>query len=278
LIKDFEWKKTKQGSIYTHYFVVKYVIIMTWMTDVHIHLSDAEYSADLDYILSAMDKMRIRACCVSMDNASSKSTLELSQRSSLILPFIGIHPEKANDDLDKMVKLITQNSDRISGIGEIGLDKAYVSDEVGFSRQVSVFQKMLSLAEQLGKPVSIHSRRTLDEIFSILPSYSLKGVLLHWFSGSKKQLQKTMDLNYYVSYGPAMIYSDDKQVLLSQTDLNKILLETDGPVKFSRCFGLKTAQITFLPSVLFCAAGVLNKSYEETLLIIEKNVNSYLGV
>jgi len=251
---------------------------MTWLTDAHIHLSDNEYSTDLEYILTAMDKMKIKACCVSMDNASSKSTLELSQRSPLVLPFIGIHPEKADDDLNEMVELITQNSNRISGIGEIGLDKTYVSDEAGFSRQVSVFQEMLSLAEKLGKPVSIHSRRTLDEIFSMLPSYSIKGALLHWFSGSKKQLQKAMDLGCFVSYGPTMVYSEDKQVLLSLTDLDKILLETDGPVRFSRCFGLKTAQITFLPSVLFCAADVLNRSYDEMLLIIEKNTNSYLSV
>ena len=251
---------------------------MTWLTDAHIHLSDSEYSTDLDHILVAMSKMKIKACCVSMDNQSSKSTLEISQRSPLVLPFIGIHPEKADDDLDAMAELIIQNSDKISGIGEIGLDKTYVSNEAGFSRQLSVFQKMLSLAEKFEKPISIHSRRTLDEIFSLLPSYSLRGTLLHWFSGSKKQLQKAMELGCFVSYGPAMIYSDDKKVLLSQTDSNKILLETDGPVKFSRCFGLKTAQITFLPSVLFCAAGVLNKTYDEMLLIIEKNFNSYLGV
>jgi len=251
---------------------------MAWLTDVHIHLSDNEYSDDMEYILTAMDKMKIRACCVSMDNTSSKSTLDLSQRSSLILPFIGIHPEKADDDLNSMVDLITQNSNKISGIGEIGLDKTYVSDEAGFSRQVMVFQQMLSLAEKLDKPVSIHSRKTLDEIFSILPSYSLKGVLLHWFSGSKKQLQKAMELGCFVSYGPAMIYSGDKQVLLSETSVDKILLETDGPVRFSRCFGLKTAQITFLPSVLFCAADVMKRSYDEMLLIVEKNVNSYLGV
>ncbi len=251
---------------------------MTWLTDTHIHLSDNEYSDDMEYILTTMDKMKIRACCVSMDNQSSQSTLDLSKRSSLVLPFIGIHPERADDDLHAMVELVTQNSDKISGIGEIGLDKTYVLDKAGFSRQVLVFQKMLSLAEKLGKPVSVHSRRTLDEIFSVLPSYSIKGVLLHWFSGNKKQLQKAMELDCFVSYGPAMVYSDDKQVLLSQTRQDKILLETDGPVKFSKCFDMKTAQIAFLPSVLFCAANILNKSYDEMLLVIERNVDSYLGV
>ncbi len=251
---------------------------MSWLTDAHVHLSDEEFSEDLPYVITTMSKMKIKACCVSMDYQSSLATLELGKKSSLILPFIGIHPEKANEDLNTVVDLINENSTVISGIGEIGLDKTYVSDEKGLSRQIEVFQKMLSLAEKLGKPVSIHSRNTLDEIFSILQSYSLKGVLLHWFAGSKKQLQQAMDMNCYVSYGPAMVYSGDKQALLSHTDLDKILIETDGPVKFSRCFGQKTAQIAFLPSVLFCAANLLGKSYDEMLLIVEKNMSTYLGV
>lgn len=251
---------------------------MSWLTDAHVHLSDKEFSEDLPYVITTMNKMKIKACCVSMDYQSSLATLELGKKSPLVLPFVGIHPEKANGDLNAMVDMINENSATISGIGEIGLDKTYVSDEKGFSRQTEVFQKMLSLAEKLGKPVSIHSRKALDEIFSILHSYSIKGVLLHWFAGSKKQLQQAMDMNYYVSYGPAMVYSEDKQVLLSHTDLDKILLETDGPVRFSRCFGQKTAQIAFLPSVLFCASNLLGKSYDEMLLIVEKNMSTYLGV
>jgi len=251
---------------------------MNWLTDDHIHLTDPEFESDMQYILTGMDKMKIRACCVSVDYASSLLTLELSKRSRLVQSFVGLHPEKANEDLESMTELIENNSKRISGLGEIGLDKIYALDDAGFHRQLFVFHKMLSLAEKLGKPVSIHSRKTLDEIFSTLSSYSLKGILLHWFAGSKKQLDKAMDLECFVSYGPAMIYSHDKQILLTQTDLNKILLETDGPVRFSKCFGSKTTQITFLPSVLFCVSHVLHRSYDEMLGILENNSNSYLGV
>lgn len=241
-------------------------------------MADEEFKPDLQFILAAMNKMKIRACCVSVDYPSSNATLELSKKSPLILPFLGMHPEKARDELQPMIDLIEENPRQISGIGEIGLDKTYVSDEDGFSQQTQVFKKMLSLAEKLRKPVSIHSRRTLDEIFSILQSYHLSGILLHWFAGSKQQLKKAMDLECFVSYGPAMVYSQDKQILLSQTETDKILFETDGPVKFSRCFGFKTAQITFLPSVLFCASNILGTTYDEIVSITEKNTNSYLGV
>jgi TatD DNase family protein len=251
---------------------------MSWLTDAHIHLSDEEYSQDMPFILTSMEKMKIRACCVSMDLQSSEKTIELGQKSRLVLPFVGIHPEKAVDDLEPVVKLIEKNSKQIAGIGEIGLDKTYVSNQDEFKRQETVFRTLLSIAEKLHKPVSIHSRATLDEILSILPSYSISAILLHWFAGSKKQLKIAMELGCYASYGPAMIYSQDKQVLLSETNVDRILVETDGPVRFSRCFGLKAGQITFLPSVVFCASKILHKTYDDTSYGIEQNSKRYLGV
>jgi len=251
---------------------------MSWLTDAHIHLSDEEYSQDIPFILTSMEKMKIRACCVSMGLQSSENTLELGQKSRLVLPFVGMHPEKAADDLEPLVKLIEKNSKQISGIGEIGLDKTYVSNQDEFKRQETVFRTMLSIAEKLNKPVSIHSRATLDEILAILPSYSISATLLHWFAGSKKQLKAAMELGCYASYGPSMIYAQDKQVLLSETNRDRILVETDGPVRFSRCFGLKAGQITFLPSVVFCASKILNKTYDDISYEIEQNSKRYLGV
>ena len=222
--------------------------------------------------------MHIKACCVSEDLTTSKKTLELARKNNLILPFIGIHPGKANENLDTVMELINQNSKNISGIGEIGLDSTYVSSDEEFQQQITLFQKQLSLAEKLNKPISIHSRKTLDKIFEIIPSYSIKGMLLHWFDGNKQQLKKAMDMGFFVSYGPLLIYAKDKQVLLSKSEIDRILVETDGPVKFSRCFEQKTAQISFIPSVIFCASKVLKKSFDELSSLLEKNSNRFLGI
>lgn len=251
---------------------------MTWLFDSHIHLSDLEFEKDISFIIKSMEKLHIKVCCVSMDNSNSIQTLNLATKSELILPFIGIHPEKFKDNLDGMTRLIEQNKDKISGIGEIGLDKTYVESNEEYSTQKQVFETLLSLAEKHKKPVSIHSRKTLDDIFEIISSYSLSGVLLHWFDGNKKQLQKAMDMKFFVSYGPVLLYATDKQILLSKTDQDKILVETDGPVRFSKCFGFKPAQVTFIPSVIFCASKVLRKPYDELSSILEKNSMNYLGI
>ncbi|MGQ0771478.1 MAG: TatD family hydrolase [Nitrososphaerota archaeon] len=251
---------------------------MAWLFDAHIHLSDAEYQGDMELIMGSMKRLGIKACAVSMDNDSSQTTLELAKKSNLVLPFVGIHPEKASDDLESMTHLIQKNSGSIAGIGEIGLDKTYASNDDQLKRQNQVFTKLLETAENLKKPVSVHSRRTLDEILQLIPSYRISGFLLHWFDGSKKQLKEAMDLGCFVSYGPVSVYSQDKQTLIANTDKNKILVETDGPVKFSHCFGMKSAQVSFIPSVIFCMSKILGESYDECASILETNSKNYLGI
>ena len=123
----------------------------------------------------------------------------------------------------------------------------------------------------------IHSRKTLSDIFEILPSYKVPGILLHWFDGNKSQLQTAMDNQYFVSYGPLLVYANDKQTLLAKSTAEQILVETDGPVKFSHCFNYKTTQIQFLHSVVYCASKILKTSYDSFLKQLEKNSQKFLN-
>ena len=251
---------------------------MTWSFDSHIHLSDPTYLPEINLILKQMEFLKIKACCVSVDVQNSLETLSLSKQSNLVLPFIGIHPEYANDNLEKITNLIELNQNNISGIGEIGLDPTYTKNNDDTKRQIQVFESLLSSAEKFHKPVSIHSRKSLDNIFEIMTSYNTKHALLHWFDGSKKQLQKAMDMDFFVSFGPVMIYANDKQTLLSKTYQSKILVETDGPVRFSRCFEMKSGQISFIPSVIFCASKILEKTFDEMSFLLEDNTKRFLGI
>ena len=251
---------------------------MTWSFVSHIHLSDPAYRPEINFILKHMEFLKIKACCVSTNVANSLETLSLSKQSSLVLPFIGIHPEFANDDLEKITNLIELNQNNISGIGEIGLDPTYVKNNDDTKKQIQVFESLLSSAEKFHKPVSIHSRKSLDDIFEIMTSYDTKHALLHWFDGNKKQLQKAMDMDFFVSFGPVMIYANDKQTLLSKAYASKILVETDGPVRFSRCFEMKSGQISFIPSVIFCASKILEKTFDDMSSLLEENTKCYLGI
>lgn len=250
---------------------------MNWLYDSHIHLSDTEYETDISHIIDSMEILQLKACCVSVDYETSVKTLNLSKKSQNILPFIGIHPEMAQHNTVKVFDMIEKKNKELSGIGEIGLDRTYITSEDEWVMQKRVFSEQLMLAEKFQKPVSIHSRKTLDEIFDTLSSFDLKGVLLHWFDGNKKQLKHAMDLGLYVSYGPLLVYANDKQTLLAKSNIEQVLVETDGPVKFSHCFNYKSTQIQFLPSVVYCAARILQISYNSFLKQLEENSQRFLN-
>jgi TatD DNase family protein len=251
------------------------------MFDAHIHLTDSAYSSYIDDLLKTLRAMRINACSVSVDIKTSLKTFELFDKSScdVVTRFVGIHPEFAGtENIDEFVKAFSYNIKRIDGIGEIGLDPSYVGNNtIAYQRQKEVFCIMLRLSEISGKPISIHSRGSLDDVLDTLSTYNTGNVLLHWFSGSKKQLRKCMDLGLYVGYGPLLVYSGEKRVLLKNTNVNQFLVETDGPVRYYKCFkGLTSLPSSFLASVINAASRVLEKTFYETRETLRENSERFL--
>jgi TatD DNase family protein len=248
--------------------------------DAHIHLTDDEFTTYREFIVNNLRALKIRACSVTVNIETSLRNLQYFNHSTndVITKFIGIHPEFAyREDLSKFIEILNENSASVEGIGEIGVDPTYVNNKNTIQKQKEVFDLMLSLAEATKKPVSIHSRRALDYILETIYSYNIDGVLLHWFAGNIKQLEKSMDMDLYVSYGPAIVYSIEKKISLKNTDRDRILVETDGPVRYSRCFNYYPAMSSsFLVTVVDCVAKILDLSYDETLDILRINSERYL--
>jgi TatD DNase family protein len=249
--------------------------------DAHIHLADNEYSQYIQHILHSMRALKITACSVSTSVETSLSNLRLFNNSTrdVIVRFVGIHPEFAlSDDLEKFHDIFNEHLTLIDGIGEIGLDRSYIECKgISLQKQMEVFRSMLNLAEKTKKPLSIHSRRALDDVLEILNNYNLGSVLLHWFSGSKKQLNKAMDMGLFVSYGPSILFAPDKKTLLKNTLSDKFLVETDGPVRYPRCFEYRPAMSSsFLISVVNSVANVIGLSYHETVRLLQTNSELYL--
>ncbi len=224
--------------------------------------------------------MNIKVCCVSVNIETAQTgLLRFRNYSDIVKQFIGIHPQFAiSEDISKFSEILDSNISCIAGIGEIGLDPTYVAgDNDAWTRQNNVFSTMLQFAEKTGKPVSVHSRKALDDVMQTLSSYTLNGVLLHWFAGNKKQLNKAMDMGLYVSYGPTLVYSDDKKSLLRNTDRSRVLFETDGPVRYSKCFdNMPSSPTSFLASVVASASSVLGISFDEMSETSYRNAETFL--
>jgi TatD DNase family protein len=248
--------------------------------DSHIHLADSEYSDILPYLLASMNALHIKACSVTVDIETSNRALKLfGSNRDIVRNFVGIHPQYANaKNSSGFDQIVLQNHQVIDGIGEIGLDPTYCDLRNDYSEQIKVFKHMLEIAKELKKPVSIHSRGSLDEILNILSTYDYLKICLHWFDGTERQLQRSMDMGLYVSYSPSVVYSKRKRRLLKLTDNCKLLIETDGPVKYPACFEHVTALPTsMLASIVYTISQELKTPFRESSVQICYNSIDFFG-
>ena len=248
--------------------------------DAHIHLSDEEYAGHVsDVLTDAKNSGVVALVSNSMDLKTCLGTLELAERHrDIVYAALGIHPWTVKglkeEELDQVLQLIsTQRGNRaFVALGEIGLDSKYT--EI-WDKQVKVFDLMLRSAEKLDLPVVIHSRDTTAQVIEVLPSYRLRKVLLHWFSGPVGTLAKVVERGYCITEGPAVAYSDGVREVVRNVPLTSLLTETDGPVRF---FKGKTTTPAFIPSVIGAIAEIKGVSDEDVAEQVLRNFQEFFDV
>jgi len=199
-------------------------------------------------------------------------TLDLARRSRpLAAMFAGLHPTNPNRDLVSFETWFEANTASVDGVGEIGLDQRVPLE---ISRRE--FRAQLELASRWKKPVSVHTRGRLREALEDLSSYDSKA-LLHWFQGTREELETCMDKGYYVSFGPPSLYSKSMKRLVSAARMDRLLLETDSPVRYGACFESRESLPTMIGSVYFWTASLREVDLPELERLVEHNASSFLG-
>ena len=252
------------------------------LIDAHVHLSDAEYEGHIEELIADAKNAGVTALMTnSMDLKTCKSDLKLAEKyPALVYPALGIHPWNVNvlneGELEETIKLIQRQKGVVKAIGEIGLDYKY---ETVWEKQMMVFDRMLHLAESLDLPVIIHSRGTTDKIVDMLPSYSLKRVLLHWFSYPMSALVKAMDRGYFITEGPPATYSIGIREVIDKVQLTNLLTETDGPVKYwKKPYSGQLTKPSFVRSVVEAVAETKKTPLDEVADQIAKNFEVFFKV
>jgi TatD DNase family protein len=254
------------------------------LVDAHIHLSDSEYTGHTDELIAdAKAAGVVSLVSNAMDLATSVEALKLAEKyPDIVHVALGIHPWNVNvlkeNELEDTLKLITEQTQakRVAAIGEIGLDCKY---EAIWEKQLAVFDKMLRLAEKLELPVIIHSRGTSAFIVDMLPSYSLKRVLLHWFSHPMTALHKAIQHGYYITEGPPVAYSSGIREVVTNTPLTNLLTETDGPVLFRKApFNGQMTKPSFIREVVHAIAEVKQVKAEDVANQIIRNFESFFNI
>ena len=97
--------------------------------------------------------------------------------------------------------------------------------------QRRILDAVLAECERVGgRVMSLHSRGAADQVLDALEAHPKAGTpVLHWFSGTKKQLHRAVDQGAWFSVGPSMVASEKGRQLVAEMPAANVLLETDGP-------------------------------------------------
>ncbi len=255
--------------------------------DAHIHLSDPQYRGKTSEIVKIAKRVGVVAMISnSMDLETSRLSLKLAdEHPSLVYAAIGIHPwnvcQLAQNELEKAMGFIAEegtDKQKVIAIGEVGLDPQYAKRREQKEQQAEVFREMLRLAEKLGLPVIVHSRWSAQKILDILPSYTLEGVLWHWFSSPIELLPKIIERGDYVSEGPPVVFSNRIQEVVQATPLGRLLTETDGPVQYYGLFKDKPTTPAFIPEVVKAISQLKRTDESQVAEQILRNFQSFSDV
>ena len=117
-------------------------------------------------------------------------------------------------------------------VGEVGLD-GRMTNRRSLDLQREIFSQILSACSKIGgKILSLHGAMAWTELLDLLEkhlNFTRCRVILHWFNGSKKQLERAIMMDCYFSLNIKSFQSKNSQSFLKILPIDKVLTETDGP-------------------------------------------------
>jgi TatD DNase family protein len=169
------------------------------------------------------------------DGRDNRAGLELAERIPGLRTTIGRHPHSAGDPITAQERRDLRqlaSHPTVVAVGEIGLDYHFTDYHRTPARpQAAVFREMLGLAQEVGKPVVLHTRDAFADLLAILDEFPGTEGVFHCFSGNSAFAAEALARGFYISFAGTVTYPTAHGVIgaASVIPLNRMLVETDSP-------------------------------------------------
>jgi len=167
-------------------------------------------------------------------------------------------------------------NEKVVGIGECGLDFYRDHNEETIRHQKEIFKKHIELAVLVGKPLIVHTRNAFKELFEVFneekEQIKKSGCVLHFFTGSKDEAKKALELGCFFTFGGVITFSRDYDEVLRYIPADRVLSETDAPYVAPAPMRGKRNEPSFVPHIVQKIADIRGESEEKMREQIIKNV------
>lgn len=214
---------------------------MKLLVDIHAHLDHPLLIKKIGEIVHRAKNAGLRHIITNGINPETNRTcLELSKKYDIVKCAMGVYPRNAlkkeiengeyplkfaDFDIDEEIDFIRKNKNNIAAVSEVGLD--FVNGED--SQQIEDFEKMIRLAEELKKPIVVHSRKAEQKCIEMLENSKLKKIVMHCFSGKKSLVKRIADNGWFLTTPTIVVRSQQFQDIVKNVPISQLFCETDSP-------------------------------------------------
>lgn len=249
--------------------------------DIHSHLNFESFNEDRGEIIKKMERNGIYTICVGTDLKTSKETVALSDKYKNIYACIGLHPTDSIEDFKEVDYEALIKNKKVVAIGECGLDYFHGGKtKEDKERQKEVFRKQIEFALKYDKPLMIHCRDAYDDLLAILREYKeihkekLRGNI-HFFVGTPLVAKEFLSLGFTLSFTGVITFSDDYNISVIETPIDKIMTETDCPFVAPKKYRGKRNSPLYIQEIISQIAKL--KDLDENL-VAEKTVENAINI
>ncbi len=248
------------------------------LVDSHCHLDCIDLS-EFDNSFDKLIQHTLNAgvehmLCVSINLQRYPDMLNKVREYPCISVSAGMHPMADESDefsVDYLTKLASD--EKVVAIGETGLDYYYHKDEPQWQQQR--FRAHIQIANQLNKPLIIHTRDAGDDTLDILRQENAEQCsgVIHCFTETQEFANQAMEMGFMISISGIVTFrnADVLREVAKTVPDDRLLIETDSPYLAPIPHRGQQNQPAFVRYVAETLAEIRNTSVEHIAEISRNN-------
>ena len=211
------------------------------LIDIGANLTHESFGHDFDAVLQrALSHGVARMVVTGASHSGSEHALTLARaHPGTLYATAGVHPHHAvdyNDATDARLRELAREPE-VRAVGETGLDyhRNYSPRDI----QLTVFERQLAIAVELGKPLFLHQRDAHTDFIALLKRYRDKvpAVVVHCFTDTHEALHDYLALDCHI--GITGWICDERRgthlrEFVREIPANRLMIETDAPYLLPR--------------------------------------------
>ena len=239
------------------------------LIDSHCHLDRLDLAACGGSVDAALAHARQQGVSgflsVGISLEALPAMLAITERHIDVFASAGLHPlEPMPSPLEQSELLRWAQDPRIVAVGETGLDYHYARDTA--EQQLRSFRMHMEVAQEVGKPVIVHTREAVEDTLAVLDEFAGKvcGVL-HCFTETRAMAEHAMSLGYFISFSGIVTFKNAAELrdVAASVPADRLLVETDSPYLAPVPYRGKPNQPAYVRQVAELLADLRGESLEQ---------------